>query len=138
MEVGLATFVNQLHMTEKRGGMRMTRGALQHCGIAGSTAPCGAGCGGRRPGRRHTRLMQGPLAGVVGFGAVLVLIAIRVPVAIAMGVVGALGYGIVNGWSSLPFVLGRAPFESVFPVSLSVLPLFIMIGSSYACHVGPD
>ena len=79
--------------------------------------------------------MQGPLAGVVGFGAVLVLIAIRVPVAIAMGVVGALGYGIVNGWSSLPFVLGRAPFESVFPVSLSVLPLFIMMGI-FSAHGG--
>ena len=52
-----------------------------------------------------------------------------------MGVVGALGYGLVNGWSSLPFVLGRAPFESVFPVSLSVLPLFIMMGI-FSAHGG--
>ena len=79
--------------------------------------------------------MQGPLAGVIGFAAVLVLIALRVPVAIAMGVIGALGYGVVNGWSSLPFVLGRAPFESVFPISLSVLPLFIMMGI-FSAHGG--
>ncbi|MGH8738167.1 MAG: TRAP transporter large permease, partial [Burkholderiales bacterium] len=72
--------------------------------------------------------MQGPLLGVAGFGAVLVLIALRVPVGIAMGVIGALGYGLTYGWSSLAFVLGRAPFDSVFPVSLSVVPLFVMMG----------
>jgi tripartite ATP-independent transporter DctM subunit len=68
------------------------------------------------------------IAGALGFLAVLVLIALRVPVAIAMGVVGALGYGLVNGWSTLGFVLGRAPFESVFPISLTVVPLFVMMG----------
>ena len=68
------------------------------------------------------------ISGALGFLAVTVLIALRVPVAIAMGVVGALGYGLVNGWSSLGFVLGRAPFESVFPISLTVVPLFVMMG----------
>jgi tripartite ATP-independent transporter DctM subunit len=68
------------------------------------------------------------IAGALGFLAVLALIALRVPVAIAMGVVGALGYGLVNGWSTLGFVLGRAPFESVFPISLTVVPLFVMMG----------
>ena len=79
--------------------------------------------------------MSGPAIGALGFLAVLVLIAARVPVAIAMGAVGAVGYGVVNGWSSLPFVLGRAPFESVFPASLSVLPLFIMMGI-FSAHGG--
>jgi len=79
--------------------------------------------------------MSSAAIGAFGFAAVIVLIALRVPVAIAMGVVGALGYGVVNGWSSLPFVLGRAPFESVFPVSLSVLPLFIMMGI-FSAHGG--
>ena len=72
--------------------------------------------------------MTGPTAGVVGFIAVLVLIMLRVPVAIAMGVIGAVGYGVVFGWDTIGFVLGRAPFESVFPESLSVVPLFIMMG----------
>lgn len=79
--------------------------------------------------------MTGPAIGVLGFAAVLVLIALRVPVAIAMGTVGALGYGLVNGWASLPFVLGRAPFDSVFPATLSVLPLFIMMGI-FSAHGG--
>lgn len=68
------------------------------------------------------------IAGTLGFLAVLVLIALRVPVAIAMAVIGALGYGMVNGWSTVGFVLGRAPFESVFPISLTVIPLFVMMG----------
>lgn len=72
--------------------------------------------------------MSGPAAGALGFAAVLVLIALRVPVAVAMGAVGAVGYGAVFGWDSIGFVLGRAPFESVFPEGLSVIPLFIMMG----------
>ena len=72
--------------------------------------------------------MQGPVLGLAGFGAVLALIALRVPVGIAMGTVGALGYGLTYGWSSLAFVLGRSPFDAVFPVSLSVVPLFVMMG----------
>jgi tripartite ATP-independent transporter DctM subunit len=72
--------------------------------------------------------MSGPEAGVFGFVAVIVLIALRVPVAVAMGAVGAVGYGVVYGWDTIGFVLGRAPFESVFPASLTVVPLFIMMG----------
>ena len=62
--------------------------------------------------------MNGAMAGAIGFLAVLVLIAARVPVAVAMGVVGTLGYGLVNGWSTLGFVLGRAPYESISPAAL--------------------
>ncbi|HWA38772.1 MAG TPA: TRAP transporter large permease [Burkholderiales bacterium] len=72
--------------------------------------------------------MTGTMAGMLGFAAVLALIALRVPVAIAMGVVGAIGYGLVFDWSTLGFVLGRAPFESVYPDSLTVVPLFILMG----------
>ena len=79
--------------------------------------------------------MSGPIAGAFGFTAVLALIALRVPVAVAMGIVGALGYGLVNGWSTLGFVLGRGPFESIFPAGLSVLPLFIVMGV-FAAHGG--
>lgn len=78
---------------------------------------------------------QGPLAGALGFAAVLVLIFLRVPVAIAMGVVGAGAFGFMNGWDSLGFVLGRVPFETVRPYSLSVIPLFVMMGV-FAAHAG--
>jgi len=79
--------------------------------------------------------MQGPAIGLLGFAAVVLLIVLRVPVGVAMGVVGAIGYGFVYGFSTLGFVLGRAPFDAVFPVSLSVVPLFVMMGV-FAGHGG--
>lgn len=56
------------------------------------------------------------------------LMALRVPIAIAMGVVGAVGGWAVNGYDSVAFIMGSVPFESVFPYSLSVIPLFILMG----------
>ncbi|MSQ20790.1 MAG: TRAP transporter large permease [Betaproteobacteria bacterium] len=79
--------------------------------------------------------MSGPMIGLVGFACVLLLIALRVPVAISMGAVGAIGYGTVTGFGTLGFVVGRATFESVFPISLSVVPLFVMMGV-FAGHGG--
>ncbi|MFM9884910.1 MAG: TRAP transporter large permease [Burkholderiales bacterium] len=79
--------------------------------------------------------MSGTTIGIVGFACVLLLIALRVPVAISMGVVGAIGYGMVSGFDTLGFVVGRATFESVFPISLSVVPLFVMMGV-FAGHGG--
>lgn len=79
--------------------------------------------------------MEGPAVGAAGFVAVLALIALRVPVGIAMGVVGAVGYGLVYGFGTIGFVLGRAPFDAVFPVSLSVVPFFVMMGV-FAGHGG--
>jgi tripartite ATP-independent transporter DctM subunit len=72
--------------------------------------------------------MSDPAIGAIGFALVVLLLMLRVPVALAMGIVGALGYGVVYGFSTLGFVLGRSVFEAVSPVSLSVVPLFVMMG----------
>lgn len=79
--------------------------------------------------------MDPALVGLLGFVAVLVLIAMRVPVAIAMGVTGAVGFGLINGFASVGFIMGSAPFQSVFPYSLSVIPLFVLMGV-FAAHAG--
>jgi tripartite ATP-independent transporter DctM subunit len=73
------------------------------------------------------------LAAVTGHDLVLILA--RVPVGIAMGAVGALGYGVLNGWTGAAFVMGTAPFESIFPYGLSVIPLFILMGV-FSAHAG--
>lgn len=79
--------------------------------------------------------LEGPVAGLLGFMAVLVLILLRMPVAVAMGLVGALGYGWVNGFGTLGLILGKALFETIAPVTLSVVPLFILMGV-FAGHGG--
>ena len=57
------------------------------------------------------------------------------PIAIAMAAVGIVGGALINGWTSLAFVLGSQPFATVFPYTLSVIPLFVMMGV-FAAHAG--
>ncbi|RYH01173.1 TRAP transporter large permease [Salipiger sp. IMCC34102] len=79
--------------------------------------------------------MSDPVLGLLGFGAALVLIALGLPVAISMGVIGGLGYWYLNGWTGVAYVMGSSPFESIFPYSFSVIPLFVMMGV-FASHAG--
>ena len=79
--------------------------------------------------------MTPPIIGLLGILSLLVLIAIRVPVAIAMGVVGIVGGIILNGWFSVGFVLGSQPFTTTSSYALSVIPLFVMMGA-FASRAG--
>ena len=72
--------------------------------------------------------MSGPLIGLLGFIATLVLIAFELPVGIAMGLVGAIGYAAINGTGAMGYILGTAVFDSVSNYGLSVIPLFLMMG----------
>ncbi|MSQ73416.1 MAG: TRAP transporter large permease [Betaproteobacteria bacterium] len=79
---------------------------------------------------------MGPLAlSVLGFTAVLVLAALRVPLALALGLVGAIGTGYIKGWNTFIYVAGSAPFEVLNNYGLSVLPLFIVMGA-FAVRTG--
>ena len=79
--------------------------------------------------------MTPPIIGLLGLAALLVLIAMRVPVAIGMGIVGIIGSLVLSGPLSAGFVLGSQPFVTISPYSLSVIPLFVMMGS-FASHAG--
>jgi len=72
--------------------------------------------------------MSNELWGLLGFAAVLALIMVRLPIGIAMGLIGAGGTWLLGGFDTFRFALGTAPFNALFPYSLSVLPLFIMMG----------
>jgi tripartite ATP-independent transporter DctM subunit len=72
--------------------------------------------------------MSGPIIGLLGFIATLVLIAFELPVGIAMGLVGAIGYAAINGTDAMGYILGTAVFDSVSNYGLSVIPLFLMMG----------
>lgn len=79
--------------------------------------------------------MQGPILGLVGFLAVIALIMLRLPVAIAMGAVGIVGVTMTNGWNAAGFMLGRSAFDAAFPYALSIVPLFVAMGV-FAAHAG--
>src|SRR5690349_13942482 len=45
-----------------------------------------------------------------------------------MGLVGLVGYAVVDGWSKALTVLGQTPFDVASGYALSVVPMFILMG----------
>jgi tripartite ATP-independent transporter DctM subunit len=72
--------------------------------------------------------MSDAVIGLLGFGAALMFIALGVPVAVSLGVIGVLGFWLLNGPMGAVFILASGPFESTFSYTLSVIPLFLMMG----------
>jgi tripartite ATP-independent transporter DctM subunit len=66
---------------------------------------------------------------LLGFGAMLALIFLQVPVAFAMALIGFLGMGLLRNWPSAWSMAGAVVYESGFQYLLSVLPLFILMGN---------
>ncbi|MGA1475430.1 MAG: TRAP transporter large permease [Prochlorothrix sp.] len=72
--------------------------------------------------------MTGLALGLLSFPLLLVLIALGIPIALAMLSVGAGGYILVNGWDALLNYLKTAPYYQFSTYSLSVIPLFLLMG----------
>lgn len=67
---------------------------------------------------------------LLGFAAVLILAFLRLPIAFAMGTVGAVGFAALNNWNwkaSLSPAAGTV-LDTLQTESLSVIPLFILMG----------
>ncbi len=62
------------------------------------------------------------------FGIMLVLMAIRTPIAIAMFGAGTVGYLLQSGWSAYSNFLNTQAFARFASYDLSVIPLFILMG----------
>jgi C4-dicarboxylate transporter DctM subunit len=69
------------------------------------------------------------LIGVVSLFAIVLLVMLRVPVAIAMGIVGTVGYALVDTLSAALNRVASTPFELSEGYSLSVVPLFLLMGA---------
>ena len=67
--------------------------------------------------------------GVLGVLGLLLLIFARVPIAIALAVSGLAGYAALDGWAKALKMLGSVPFNLASAYSLSVIPLFILMGA---------
>ncbi|MBL8340446.1 MAG: TRAP transporter large permease [Rubrivivax sp.] len=66
--------------------------------------------------------------GLLGFAAMFVLMALRVPIAVAMGVVGVVGLALMRSW---PAALSStaSEFVGIGSYTLSVVPLFVLMGN---------
>ncbi len=69
------------------------------------------------------------------FVLLMVLIALRMPVAIAMFIAGSLGYAQITGWKALLVFMQTAPYSQVAHYELTVIPLFLLMGQ-IATHGG--
>ncbi|MBC5784639.1 TRAP transporter large permease [Ramlibacter sp. USB13] len=72
---------------------------------------------------------------MLGFGAMLVLIFLRVPIAFSMALVGLTGLATMRGWPGAFAMVGGVVRESGFQYLLSVVPLFILMGN-FITHAG--
>lgn len=66
--------------------------------------------------------------GALGLVAMLALIFWGTPIGVAMGLVGFAGFALMSGLDPALAVLGIAPFSSVSSYTLTVIPLFILMG----------
>ena len=71
-------------------------------------------------------------AALLGFAAVFVLALLRMPLAFAMGAVGLVGLGLVRGWAPTMANAAQVVFDTGFAYTLSVVPLFILMGNLVA------
>jgi C4-dicarboxylate transporter DctM subunit len=65
----------------------------------------------------------------IGFAAMLVLIALHVPVGIAMGSIGVVGFAQVVGWGPAVSLMASEPAATLSNLNLAVIPLFILMGN---------
>lgn len=72
--------------------------------------------------------MSGLTEGLVAFGVALLLCSLRVPVAIAMGIVGIVGSLILQGPNTVVYITGTTTFDTVKNYGLSVVPMFVFMG----------
>ena len=74
-------------------------------------------------------LLSEPMMAAAGFGIMLVLIALRMPVGLAMIVVGCVGYYELAGMDVLMNMLKATPWHLFANYTLTTIPLFILMGA---------
>ncbi len=69
---------------------------------------------------------------LIGFAFVLLMVFVRVPIAVAMGVVGFVGFALIRDWGPSLALVGLTARTTVESYELSVVPLFILMGNFVA------
>ncbi|MBP0483505.1 TRAP transporter large permease [Sagittula sp. M10.9X] len=67
--------------------------------------------------------------GLAGLGILVLLIAIRMPIAYAMIIVGGVGTAVLNGWPIVLSQLKDLAYAQFSTYDLSVVPLFVLMGA---------
>jgi C4-dicarboxylate transporter DctM subunit len=65
---------------------------------------------------------------VLGFVGMFVLMGLRVPIGIAMGIVGVVGFGAIRGINPALNLLTTSPVRTITDFNLSLVPFFVLMG----------
>jgi C4-dicarboxylate transporter, DctM subunit len=66
---------------------------------------------------------------VLGFVTLFALILLRVPVGMAMGLVGVTGFGLVSGFGPALKLIGQTSMRTVTDYTFGVIPMFLLMGA---------
>jgi len=69
------------------------------------------------------------LIGLTGLAAMFVLILLQVPVGVSMGIVGAIGTGLIIGFAPALSLLGTEPSAAMATNGLAVIAMFLLMGN---------
>src|SRR6202789_3087748 len=72
---------------------------------------------------------------VLGFVALFGLMLLRVPVGMAMGLVGVSGFGYLVGFSPALKLVGQTSMRTVTDYTFGVIPMFLLMGT-FVSHSG--
>ena len=73
--------------------------------------------------------MTATTIGVIGLVTLVVFILLRIPVAVALGLVGFFGYAALDGFTRANLMISGVPVEFASTYTLSVVPLFTLMGA---------
>lgn len=79
--------------------------------------------------------MSAPVIGLLCVAGMLVMIALRCPIALAMAATGMLGFGLIVAFEPAVSILEAGPFETLSNYSFSPIPMFLLLGV-LASHAG--
>ncbi|TFL15599.1 TRAP transporter large permease [Pusillimonas caeni] len=71
-------------------------------------------------------------ASLIGFAAMVLMMAAGIPIAVCMGAVGVVGFGLLVGWAPALAMTGQIVVDNMLNYSFSLLPLFILMGNLIA------
>lgn len=66
---------------------------------------------------------------LLGFGIMLFLIFLRVPIGVSMALCGIVGFAQLAGWGAAVSLIGSEPASAMSNLDMSVIPLFMLMGS---------
>ena len=73
--------------------------------------------------------MDPNVVAVLGFVALFILMLLRVPVGMAMGLVGVTGFGMITGVAPALKLIGQTSMRTVTDYTFGVIPMFLLMGA---------